>query len=95
MTNHQSTVIWLGLVLIALNVVVHIADLKTVLFGSGSSSSSSSAGQAQSSAPSGASTTPPNVLAPGPLNQSPNPAPTLALVRKWPLPRASPVTASS
>jgi hypothetical protein len=78
-SNHQSTVIWLGLVLIALNVVIHIADLKTVLFGTASTTNTTPS-QAKTPAPSGTTTTPPNVLAPGPLNSSPNQAPVLALV---------------
>lgn len=33
MTRQQTTVLWLGIILIGLNIVVHIADVKAVIFG--------------------------------------------------------------
>lgn len=36
MTNDQRTVLWLGLMLIGLNIVLHISEIKSVIFsGSG------------------------------------------------------------
>lgn len=35
MTRQQSTIIWLGLALIAMNIIVHWGQLKPVIFGSG------------------------------------------------------------
>lgn len=35
MTRQQSTIIWLGLTLIAMNIIVHWSQLRTVIFGSG------------------------------------------------------------
>lgn len=32
MTRQQNTVLWLGLILIFLNIVVHIGDVKSVIF---------------------------------------------------------------
>jgi hypothetical protein len=60
MTPKQTTVIWLGLVLVGLNLVIHIADIKAVIFG----------GPAAPAAP----TTQPKPnppLAPGPLTTTP------------------------
>lgn len=33
MTKQQSTVIWIGLIIVALNVFINLADLKGLLFG--------------------------------------------------------------
>lgn len=33
MTRDQETILWLGLILVALNLIVHIGDFKKVLFG--------------------------------------------------------------
>lgn len=33
MTKAQSTVIWLGLVLVAFNLIIHIGEIKSVIFG--------------------------------------------------------------
>jgi hypothetical protein len=33
MTRQQSTVIWLGLILVTLNLIVNIAEVKAVIFG--------------------------------------------------------------
>lgn len=41
MTRDQTTVIWLGLLLVVLNLVVNIGQVKQIIFGSGSSSSPS------------------------------------------------------
>lgn len=35
MTRSQVTVMWLGLFIVALNVVVHIAEIKSVIFSGG------------------------------------------------------------
>lgn len=32
MTRQQTTVIWLGLVLVAFNILLHISELKSVIF---------------------------------------------------------------
>jgi len=37
MTNAQRTVIWLGLFIVALNLVIKWSTVKTVIFGSGGS----------------------------------------------------------
>ena len=77
MTKQQNTVIWLGLVLIALNLVIHISDLKTLLFG-GNVSGKTEGNVNQP--PQGQSNTPPNVLAPGPLDQPTSPTDGTAIV---------------
>lgn len=33
MTRDQETILWLGLILVALNVIVHLSDFKAVIFG--------------------------------------------------------------
>jgi hypothetical protein len=43
MSQHQTTVIWLGLVLIALNLILNLAELKSVIF-SGSTGGGSGGG---------------------------------------------------
>lgn len=35
MTRQQSTVIWVGLILVAMNIVINWAEIKPVIFGSG------------------------------------------------------------
>ncbi len=72
MTKQQNTVIWIGLILITLNLVIHIADLKQLLFG-GHVSGKTEGNPAQP--PQGQNKTPPNVLAPGPLDQPPGGTP--------------------
>ena len=64
MTRAQSTVIWLGLVLIAFNLIIHIADVKGILFGGTSSNSDSGASGNAATKPTpapNASPTPANV----------------------------------
>jgi hypothetical protein len=56
MNSYQTNIIWLGLILIALNLIVHIGEVKSVIF-NGATGSGSSPGSSG------------NVLAPGPLNQ--------------------------
>jgi len=40
MTRYQSDILWLGLILIALNIVVNISGFKTLIFGSGTTTNS-------------------------------------------------------
>jgi hypothetical protein len=70
MTRYQNTVIWLGLVLIALNLVIHIADLKHLLFG-GTVSGKAEGNPVQ--APQGQAQTPQQNQVPTP---TPNPSPS-------------------
>lgn len=68
MTSRQSTVIWLGLVLVALNLVIHAADIKSVIFGtSATSKANAPAGNPVLPAQPSPSpnSTPPNIVAPG------------------------------
>lgn len=67
MTNHQSTVIWLGLILVTLNLIINAGEIKSVLFGGGNSSSSNPVNQPQGNA----------TQTPTP---QPNPSPTPASV---------------
>lgn len=67
MTRQQTTVLWLGLILIFLNIVVHIGDVKSVIF-------------KQTSGPAKVTNPPPaqtgNSVSPGnPPTGVPNPAP--------------------
>ena len=61
MNQYQVNIIWLGLILIALNIIINFSELKSVLGGSATSSSSGSSG-------SSASQSQQNVIAPGQLN---------------------------
>jgi hypothetical protein len=63
MSKAQSSVIWLGLVLVTLNLIIHIGEIKSVIFG-GSGGSASAPAQNP-----GSNATP----APTP-NQSPTPS---------------------
>jgi hypothetical protein len=65
MTRAQSTVIWLGLVLVALNIVVHINDVKALIFG----------GTAASGTPTPANTPAGNSVIPSHPSPSPQPTP--------------------
>lgn len=65
MTRYQNTVIWLGLVLVAFNIIIHISDVKTLLFG-GAVSGKSEGNPVQ--APQGQTSTPAQ-------NQVPTPTP--------------------
>ena len=97
MSRQQTTVIWLGLVLIALNLVIHISDLKSMLFGGSTGKTQGNPVQP----PQGQLPTPPHAVAPGPLNgivgpgglnSNVNSGPVLALVITWPPQRSNRVT---
>lgn len=64
MTRDQQNIIWLGLILIALNIIVNLADFKTVIF----NKDSGPAGNAGASAPvpTPGNSNPP--VAPGPMS---------------------------
>lgn len=71
MNRYQTNIIWLGLILIALNIIVNIGEFKRVLFGGPSGNAGNS----------GPVITPPKnpPVAPGPMNPiitSPNIQPT-------------------
>lgn len=76
MTRYQSSIIWLGLILIALNVIVEIGQFKSVLFGGPSGNAGG-----KPSVPTPSNKTPPAApLAPGQLPVQPNPTPNANLV---------------
>lgn len=74
MSRYQNTILWLGLVLIALNLVIHIADIKALLFG-GKVSGKTEGNVNQP--PQGTTQTPNQNLAPGPLDQTQTPDTTV------------------
>lgn len=61
MTRYQNSIIWLGLILIALNVIVNIGSFKAVLFGGPSGNAGASASVKP---PSNSNTNPSTPLAP-------------------------------
>ena len=65
MTNSQRTVLWLGLILVALNLFMKWSAIKAVIFSGAGLTSSSSSGAAN-----------PNVPAPG--AKLPNPQPNVS-----------------
>lgn len=67
MSKAQNTVIWLGLILITLNLLVNIGELKSVLFGGGASTTANTTPTNNASTPPQTSTpaqTPPSVQTP-------------------------------
>lgn len=60
MTRYQVDIIWLGLILVALNIIVNFSQVKSVLSGSAASAPN-------------ASSPSPNVLAPGQFPNQPTP----------------------
>lgn len=71
MTRYQTNIIWLGLILIVLNIIVNIGEFKSILFGGPSGNGGNT----------GSGVTPPQhpPLAPGPMNPivtTPNIQPT-------------------
>jgi hypothetical protein len=42
MSKYQSNIIWLGLIMIVLNIAVHMSEVKSVIFGNGTTTTSSS-----------------------------------------------------
>ena len=74
MTRQQTTVLWLGLILIFLNIIVHIGDVKGVIFGQ------KSANPPKTTNPPPAGNAGKGVLAPGPLSPSAQPTPAQVMV---------------
>jgi hypothetical protein len=68
MTRQQSTVIWLGLVLVAFNLIIHIGEIKSVIFGKGAANTPAAAPKQNP----GSNAVP---------NPAPNPSPTPASVQ--------------
>jgi len=64
MTRDQTSILWLGLILIALNIILNLAEFKSVIFGSGSAAPSDNAPSGNSNAPLAPGAPPPRV-APG------------------------------
>lgn len=48
MNRYQVNIIWLGLILIALNIIVNLSELKSVIFGGGNGSGNTAQGIANS-----------------------------------------------
>ena len=63
MSRYQTSIIWLGLILITLNLIANISEFKSVIFG-GPSGNGSNPGSVP--VPNPASSNPP--MAPGPMN---------------------------
>jgi hypothetical protein len=70
MTKAQSTVIWLGLVLVTLNLIIHIGEIKSVIFGGTSATSTPASTPAQNPGSNATPTPAPN----------PSPTPTAVMV---------------
>lgn len=63
MTRYQSSIIWLGLILIVLNLIAHIGEFKSIIF-NGPSGNGGNPGTGPT--PNPPSSSPP--LSPGPMN---------------------------
>lgn len=83
MTRDQQSVIWLGLILIALNIIVNLGQFKATIFNKGPAGNPATPSNGPTPGPST-----PNTLAPGPLNtptfggngNSPQQTPTSVMV---------------
>lgn len=64
MTRDQQNVIWIGLILIALNIVVNLGQFKATVFGKGPTGDASN--QTPQTLPAPGTSNPP--VAPGPMN---------------------------
>lgn len=63
MTRQQNTVIWIGLILIAFNIIINVSEFKGILFG-GSKNTASSGSTSNSNSSSGGVSTVPGIPAP-------------------------------
>lgn len=76
MSRYQQNILWLGLILITLNIIVNYNEFKAIIFGGGPSGDAGGT----SSIPAPSNTTPPAtnnpVMAPGQLPVQPQTTPT-------------------